>query len=164
MRLKNCHAGIRTSFLRSDAERGRPLELLFNISSKCFFSSNFLSSVFLNLWLKILSARRRPSRDGLTGDRGDFDGSIDTGVEDIGDSGLDNSTLSTWIVSFFSRSRSSVFWVADLTELIVFCLCRNRLTSMRLLKYVSKQSSSVMTPSRSCSGMATSNNRSLTNL
>jgi len=53
----------------------------------------------------------------------------------------------------------------DLMELIVFRRSKCRLTSIRLLKYISRHSSKVMgRPSGWSSGIATSSNRSFTNL
>jgi hypothetical protein len=123
IKLKNCQAGMRISFLRRDDDRGRPLELLSSISCKCFFSSKASGVLRAYLWLKMLSARRRPSRSGRLGVVG-VAGSIAVGVATSGDSGPHSSRVSMWMVSVFSGSLSTHDPSLDLIEAIVFCRCR----------------------------------------
>ena len=139
IRLKNCHAGIKTSrrivLVRVRVPR-RPM------SSCVRFSVSPFSSC---LWPNMLWPRRRSSvgRDVPAAKSGWLAYSL-VGV----------STTST-------VSTSMLF--SGLTDCRVFLRCRCRFTSILLLKYCSRQSSSLMAlPSAGGGGIATSRSRSRT--
>ena len=103
----------------------------------------------------MLSARRRPS----TGLMGDMGARLVAGVEIVGEFGPEETSAAS-ICMVWPLSVS-----VDLTDCAVFRRWRWRFTSILLLKYVSRQSSKVMTrPSSRSLGIATSSNLSLTNL
>ncbi len=143
IRLKNCQAGIITSFRRVP-RRCLSYGLAFS-SPKLDVPSSLATK---RSWM-MLGARGL----ALRGRKGD---------DTVGEEGNESvSTVSTWKACAFVESSDSV----ERVELTVVRLSRCRLTSILLLKYVSKQSSSVVTfPSWGSGGIATSRSLSLINL